>query len=53
MPRIKISIAFTDEYEERFVKSLVGIAEKKFCEEHINDFRTEELEVENEKRVKA
>jgi hypothetical protein len=53
MPRIKISIAFTDEYEERFVKSLVDIAEKKFCEEHINDFRTEELEAENEKRVKA
>lgn len=29
------------------------LAKKKFCEEHINDFRTEESEAENEKRVKA
>jgi hypothetical protein len=54
MPKIKTKVIFTDDYEERFIKSLVAIAEKKFTKENLNTtqgFR--KMEVTNERRARA
>ena len=54
MPKSKTKVIFKDDYEERFIKSLVAIAEKKFTKENLNTtqgFR--KMEVANERRARA
>lgn len=54
MPKIKTKVIFTDDYEERFIKSLVAIVEKKVAKENLNTtqgFR--KMEVANERRARA